>query len=39
MDNLVVAVDQLYKSYGSTKAMVDLSFSVEAQRCYALLGP
>jgi len=39
MSETVIRVDHLYKTYGQTKAVQDLSFEVTAKRCHAFLGP
>lgn len=39
MDETVISVDHMYKTYGKTRAVTDLSFGVTAQRCHAFLGP
>ena len=39
MSETVIEVDHLYKSYGDTRAVQDLSFRVAARRCHAFLGP
>ncbi|MCK4514293.1 MAG: ATP-binding cassette domain-containing protein [Spirochaetaceae bacterium] len=39
MNETVIEVDHLYKSYADTKAVQDLSFRVTARRCHAFLGP
>lgn len=39
MGNPIISVEHLYKSYGSLKAVENLSFEVEASTCYAFLGP
>jgi lipooligosaccharide transport system ATP-binding protein len=37
--NVVIRVEHAYKSFGSLRAVDDLSFSVEEATCYSLLGP
>lgn len=37
--NQVITISHLHKSYGSLKAVKDLSFSVDEGNCLALLGP
>jgi ABC-2 type transport system ATP-binding protein len=37
MDTLVL--NHVYKSFGATQAVVDLSFAVKAGEIFALLGP
>jgi lipooligosaccharide transport system ATP-binding protein len=39
MDETVISVEHLYKSYGTVRAVEDLSFQVTARRCHAFLGP
>lgn len=39
MGETVVRVDHLHKTFGKTRAVADLSFTVSARRCHAFLGP
>lgn len=39
MSDHVIQVEHLCKSFGDVKAVKDLSFDVEARKCYAFLGP
>lgn len=39
MSETVIRVEHLYKTYGETRAVQDLSFEVRAKRCHAFLGP
>ncbi|HEX2736897.1 MAG TPA: ATP-binding cassette domain-containing protein, partial [Acidimicrobiia bacterium] len=39
MTEAVVAVDGLWKGFGSVRAVEDLTFAVEPGQVYGLLGP
>ncbi len=39
MQNKVIEVEHLYKSYTNVQAVVDLSFEVEQSTCFGFLGP
>ncbi|TFG62118.1 MAG: ABC transporter ATP-binding protein [Spirochaetales bacterium] len=39
METEVISADHVFKSYGSLKALDDLSFKVSGSECFALLGP
>jgi len=39
MNEIVIQVEHLYKTYGSVKAVNDLGFSVPSATCFGFLGP
>jgi lipooligosaccharide transport system ATP-binding protein len=39
MNDIVITVEKLHKSYGPLKAVDDVSFSVPAASCFGFLGP
>jgi lipooligosaccharide transport system ATP-binding protein len=39
MNNRVITVERLHKSYGDLKAVDDVSFLVESSTCFGFLGP